>query len=83
MDFLCDFLFDLLKTLYMSCDFAMFQQAAVPALAKMDMEDKPHAAFLQRSLEILQCQVNLFATLLYQYGCFISYSSFVSTWIFL
>ena len=63
MDIFGDFLFDLLKTLYVSCLVTLlyFSKAAVPALAKMDIEDKPHAAFLRRSLG----QVNLFATLLY------------------
>ena len=61
------FLFDLFKALYVSClaSFLYLSKAAVPALAKMDIEDKPHTAFLQRSLEILQFQVNLFASLLY------------------
>lgn len=54
LDFLMIFRFDLLKALYVSClaSFLYLSKAAVPALAKMDIEDKPHAAFLQRSLEI-------------------------------
>lgn len=48
------FLFDLFQALYVSClaSLLFLSKAAVPALAKMDIEDKPHAAFLQRSLEI-------------------------------